>query len=185
MTLTFQEPEFLGLFKIISGGQCGADRGGLEAALELNVLTGGTAPKGFVTSDGRARELGTRFGLVEDTSSGYNRRTKLNVQEADGTVIIVSDIRSPGSHLTLEHARKCKKPVKVIIVEPEYTSTWLEERATCIADWIVKEQLYVLNVAGNRDKAGSSFHLQAAHELITKALLDLQQRNLLVKKALQ
>jgi hypothetical protein len=33
--------------KLISGGQTGADRAGLEAAKALGIATGGTAPKGW------------------------------------------------------------------------------------------------------------------------------------------
>jgi hypothetical protein len=185
MTLTFHEPDFLGLFKVISGGQCGADRGGLEAAYNIGVLTGGTAPKGYNTAFGSALELGTKFGLTEDGVSGFSNRTRLNVEEADGTVIIVSNIGSPGSHMTLEHARKCHKPVKLIIVEREHESSWLTERANDIAKWIIENRVYVLNVAGNRDVVGSCLHYKAAYELITQALLDLNKNRLLVQKELQ
>ena len=38
--------------KIISGGQTGADRGGLDAAIALNVPHGGWCPKGRRAEDG-------------------------------------------------------------------------------------------------------------------------------------
>ena len=53
------------LQKIISGGQTGADRGGLEAAEALGIETGGTVPLGFWTTDGKCPELVTRFKLKE------------------------------------------------------------------------------------------------------------------------
>ena len=41
------------IFKIISGGQTGADKGGLIAAKKANIKTGGIAPKGFMTEAGK------------------------------------------------------------------------------------------------------------------------------------
>ena len=38
--------------KIISGGQTGADRGGLLAGRHLGIETGGTAPPDFITEVG-------------------------------------------------------------------------------------------------------------------------------------
>ena len=42
--------------KIISGGQTGVDRLALDVAKSLNIATGGTAPKGYLTENeiGRA-----------------------------------------------------------------------------------------------------------------------------------
>lgn len=40
------------LKKIISGGQTGADRAGLDIAMELNIHVGGWCPKGRKSEDG-------------------------------------------------------------------------------------------------------------------------------------
>lgn len=60
--------------KIISGGQTGADRGGLEAARTLGIPTGGTAPRGYLTETGPDESL-REFGLTESKSSAYVVRT--------------------------------------------------------------------------------------------------------------
>lgn len=175
--LTFHEPKFFGLYKVISGGQCGTDRGGLEAAHALHVLTGGTAPKKFRTMLGPAPELGSKFGLVEHESPSYSLRTKKNIENSDGTLIIASNVLSPGTHLTIDLTRQLRKPLKVIIIERQ--SSWSCERAADVANWIIENRIYVLNVAGNRDLPGSFFHNTAASEFLTCVLLDLQQKGLL------
>lgn len=53
------------LKKVISGGQIGADRAGLEAAFKLGITTGGWAPMGFITYAGKDPELGSKFNLKE------------------------------------------------------------------------------------------------------------------------
>lgn len=59
------------LTKVISGGQVGADRAGLEAALEVGISTGGGfAPRNFVMSKGADLELKTKFHLTEITMNG-------------------------------------------------------------------------------------------------------------------
>ena len=52
------------LSKIISGGQTGADRAGLEVAKRLGYETGGTVPRGYKTSTGPDPTL-KEFGVVE------------------------------------------------------------------------------------------------------------------------
>ena len=52
------------LQKIISGGQTGADLGGLMAGKDLNIEIGGTAPIGFLTNQGVNLRLGSYFGLM-------------------------------------------------------------------------------------------------------------------------
>ena len=53
------------LAKIISGGQTGADTGGLLAGKRLGIKTGGTAPPRFMTDAGTNYALHLSFGLVE------------------------------------------------------------------------------------------------------------------------
>src|SRR5574340_1246936 len=127
------------LIKIISGGQTGADQGGLQAAYELQIETGGLAPKGYLTEAGNIPSLlKDRYGLDEDTQDGYKHRTKDNVLSADGTVIFVEKT-SPGSVLTKNFCVSMKKPY-IISPTPEQ-----------FVDWLIKHSIKVLNVAGNRE----------------------------------
>jgi len=70
--------------KIISGGQTGVDRAALEAAKECGLETGGYAPSGYLTENGRDKTL-REFGLI-DSGSGYPTRTALNVFNSDVTL---------------------------------------------------------------------------------------------------
>ena len=81
---------------VVSGGQCGADLGGLLAAEMLGVETGGIAPLGYRTEKGKQPILKTRFNLTEHSSWQYPPRTEENVKLSDVTLIAVSY-----THLTL------------------------------------------------------------------------------------
>ena len=72
------------LKKIISGGQTGGDFGGLLAGKELGLLTGGTAPKGYLTDAGPNLKL-KDYGLEEGEydPKTYPKRTMKNVDAAD------------------------------------------------------------------------------------------------------
>ena len=65
--------------KIISGGQTGADRGGLDAALDSGVPHGGWCPKGRISED---RIIPERYNLVETRSTAYPARTEANIVDA-------------------------------------------------------------------------------------------------------
>lgn len=172
MTMTFAEPKFVGLFRVISGGQTGADRGGIEAAFELGVETGGHAPKDYRTSRGNDATL-AKLGLVQDMSYGYPPRTRLNVRNSDGTVIIGTNMQSPGSVLTHSLCVKNQKHCRQICVSEQYTNAELMEEALALANWIRKKKITVLNVAGNRDQFASYLHQHMTFKLIQAALLDL------------
>jgi len=125
--------------KFISGGQIGADRIGLEKAKEWGIATGGTAPKGFKIQGGHDTSL-RRFGLKEHPSADYRPRTKLNVENSDGTLIISTQNRaSSGSKLTERYAREGNKP---LLINPR--------SADEIHQWMVSNNIQTLNIAGNR-----------------------------------
>src|SRR2546422_5370938 len=76
------------LRKIISGGQTGADMGALVSARELRIESGGVAPKGWLTEIGPQEALLRSFGLLECEEDGYPARTRRNVIDSDGTLVI-------------------------------------------------------------------------------------------------
>lgn len=136
------------LTKIISGGQTGADQGGLEAGKILGLQTSGTAPKGFKTEMGKDWRLGVNYGLVESSYINYPPRTRQNVQDSDGTVIF-GNIDSPGSKLTLRLCKELNKPYCLlgtgnITIEVDKAK---DDLLTWLGIWDIK----VLNVAGNRE----------------------------------
>ena len=70
--------------KIISGGQTGADRGGLDAAMHCDWPHGGWCPKGRKAEDG---VIPVEYHLTEMLTSAYLPRTQANVIDSDATVI--------------------------------------------------------------------------------------------------
>ena len=139
---------------IHSGGQTGADYGGLPGAEALNIQTGGVAPHGWITEKGPNPALSTRFGLIEgppgkSSAQAYYLRTELNVQQTDGTVVFgsVDPTQDRGSALTLELADKHGKPWIQFdvaeLIDPVAAAAELRE-------WIIEHNIRVLNVAGNR-----------------------------------
>ena len=122
--------------KVISGGQTGVDRIGLEVAKELGIPTGGTAPKGYRTEYGQDPTL-KKFGLEEDDSSGYTNRTALNVANSDATVLF-GDMHSAGSRQTIAMLTQYRKLYRV--------NPTINE----LRDFIAQYDIRILNVAGNR-----------------------------------
>ena len=72
------------LRKIISGGQTGADRAGLDFAIETGLEYGGYVLRGRKAEDGR---IADRYKLFELRIIPYPARTRRNIEESDGTVI--------------------------------------------------------------------------------------------------
>jgi len=123
------------LYKIISGGQTGADITGLECARALGLETGGSIPKGFRTDVGNKPSFGKIYGLVETPEYGYLPRTMLNVMRSDATLWF-GDVSSPGGKATTKFCKIYGRPMILNIV-----------------DMRPYAELYgVINIAGNRQR---------------------------------
>jgi hypothetical protein len=156
------------LDKIISGGQYGADLGGLKAAKLFHIKTGGMAPKGWRTCRGPNPTL-KDYNLVEHHDSTFACRTISNVINSDGTVIFASNTRSPGTVLTIKTCHSSGRPCLVISNKLE-SSKKIPEK---IADWVRVNNIRCLNVAGNRDYQGD-YHEQMAIKYLSLAIPLLQ-----------
>lgn len=133
------------LTKIISGGQTGADRAGLIAAKKAGLQTGGYMPKGFKAHDGFHPEFATLYNMREHSSSAYPPRTFANAFEADGTVRFAVDFSTAGEICTLTAIQKSKKTYFDVAVLGDTQPSQL-------AQWILDNNISVLNVAGNSEK---------------------------------
>lgn len=130
--------------KIISGGQTGADRAGLDVALDLGLMIGGWVPRGRRAEDGKIPEK--YAGVVEIPSDSYDRRTEMNVRGSDATVIFTFGPPTGGSAYTREFALSIGKPVLAL----DLTQSSPEEAVTILRSWLTKVQPSILNVAGSR-----------------------------------
>lgn len=142
--------------KVISGGQTGADRIGLEIAKELGIATGGIAPKGYKTESGNDPSL-KDFGLTESNSDSYAMRTEKNVLLSNATVLF-GDMSSPGSKQTIKYLKKYKKP---------YIENPTQEE---LAEFLAVNNVSTLNVAGNRGSKFSEAQADIAKDVLKGAL---------------
>lgn len=133
------------IYKIISGGQTGADQGGLFAGKTLKIGVGGYAPANYLTEKGNNYDLRRDFSLVETDRFNYHYRTEKNVIESDGTILFVSK-QSPGSKLTEKCCKKHKKPM-FVVTDPTNIVKYKDK----FLSWILVNNIRVLNVAGNRE----------------------------------
>ena len=145
------------LEKVISGGQTGADQGGLLAARAAGILTGGWAPQGYRTLNGFEPLLGAVYGLMEHHSPHYRDRTWSNVQDADATVRIAHDWHSPGELCTHRATLYFNRPRIDIRVPDTYdlqdlAASCPQQPPQVLADWIIEHKVKVLNVAGNSEQ---------------------------------
>lgn len=132
-----------GKLTVFSGGQrlCGADQGGLAAARDRGLKTGGWAPKGWRTQNGTEPRL-KLLGLKEHKSWNYAPRTFSNVKDTDGTIRLAYNFNSPGESLTLKAINQYKKPYyDVDLSDPDFIFE--------VVKWIDDNKIERLNVAGN------------------------------------
>ena len=134
-------------FKMISGGQTGADQAGLDWAIHHGVAHGGWCPKGRRSEDG---PIGPTYELVETPKATYLQRTEWNVRDADATVIFTLDSTlDGGSRRTADFAEKLSKP-------------WIHIRASVhpryLVSFLAKHAVTTLNVAGKRESVQPGIH---------------------------
>lgn len=157
--------------RIISGGQMGADLGGLFAAKENGIETGGFAPKGWQTVAGPQPELLKTFGLVEG-KPGYPWRTRANIELANITIICASSFTSAGTAMTIRLCEKLRKPYVRISVSD---LSKIDELARDITAKMKKSLYTSINVAGNRDHGESTFHFDMAYNTISAIIANFKK----------
>jgi len=153
--------------KIISGGQTGADRGGLDAAMKLGIPHGGWCPKRRRAEDGR---VPSRYQLRETEQASYQSRTRRNVLDSDGTVIFSYGRLEGGSLLTARVASEIGKPHLHLDLGQSGTITAVV--VARLQNWIAEKGIHVLNVAGSRESKAPGIEVAVA--VVIEAALAVQ-----------
>ena len=152
--------------RIISGGQTGVDRAALDVALECGIECGGWCPAGRLDEFGRIPDQYPVQEVKDEDKEGRSRdrpggletaapwkerdifaeRTLANVRDSDGTIVIYSGQLRGGSEYTVECCEQLQRPH--LLVDASKLST--EDAARLIGDFVRKNKIDVLNVAGPR-----------------------------------
>jgi hypothetical protein len=128
---------------VVSGGQTGADRGALDAAIELGIAHGGWAPRGRRAEDGRIPE---KYELRETAERAYSARTERNVVDSDGTLLVTRGPPRGGSALTARVARRHGRP----LLHVDLNEMEVADAAQAVRAWLDEKKIARLNVAGPR-----------------------------------
>lgn len=134
----------MSLRKIVSGGQTGVDRGALDAALDAGFPCGGWCPEGRLAEDGAIPD---RYPLRELPGGSYLARTRQNVLDSDGTLIVYFGELTGGTLETLRYCERLRKPV--LALDASRSDPGALSREAC--DFIAARSIALLNVAGPRE----------------------------------
>ena len=126
--------------RIVSGGQTGVDRGGLEVAIALGIEHGGWCPKGRLSEDGT---IPSRYQLVETDTAEYPPRTEQNVVDSDATLILYEGKLKGGTLLTRRICKRLDKPHLCLRMDAT--------AATKVRAWLAEIRPSTLNIAGPRE----------------------------------
>tara|TARA_B100000315_G_C14502263_1_gene552902 strand:+ start:381 stop:857 length:477 start_codon:yes stop_codon:yes gene_type:complete len=141
-------PDSYVIEKIISGGQTGVDRAALDAALRLDIACGGWCPLGRWAEDG---EITDHYPLQETESPDPAERTSQNVADSDGTLVLADEGLDDGSMLTVELAQKLGKSCLIFDFQGK-------GHVSDVRDWIVRDEIKILNVAGCRESTSPGIY---------------------------
>ena len=128
--------------RIVSGGQTGVDRAGLDAAIALGLDHGGWCPAGRRSEDG---SVPSRYNLTETTSREYPVRTEQNVLDSDATLIMYEREIKGGTLLTQRICRRLGKESLTIDIDRDPPSE--------VRSWLRRLRPEVLNIAGPRESS--------------------------------
>ncbi len=82
--------------------------------------------------------------MTETGSKDYKERTKRNVLESDGTLIINIGPMVSGTALTARITLELNKPLMIVQLDQAY-------QASDVIDWLDENQIQILNIAGPRE----------------------------------
>lgn len=178
-TIFLEKRKFKMIKKIISGGQTGVDQAALDAVIELEIPYGGKCPKGRIDENGsipdRFKNLEEINGEFKTEKDNYDARTKKNIEESDGTLIIAPSFPLPekikdGTLVTIKEVRKTNKPHLLIDL-----SKTRESNSLLIINWVKKYDIVCLNIAGPRESNAKGIH-KACFDLLKATLFELKPK---------
>lgn len=132
------------------------DRAALDCAIALDIPHGGWCPAGRRAEDGI---IPGHYRLVETDSPEYVDRTRKNVEDSDGTLILNRNRLEGGTAATLGFARSLNKPSMIVDLDDP-------PGAHVIRDWLVANNIKQCNVAGPRESKIPGVYRQAYRYLI-------------------
>lgn len=141
--------------RVVSGGQTGVDRAGLDAAIALGIAHGGWCPAGRLSEDG---SVPSRYELQETLSGEYPVRTEMNVRDSDATLILCVDKLKGGSRLTKRFCERHAMPHLVVRMD--------QSQEAVVRDWLAKHRPSCLNVAGPRESTSPGIYELALEYLL-------------------
>ena len=106
--------------------------------------------------------LDDKYPLQETESYRYDVRTRRNIADSDGTLIISPTPLSSGTALTQKTAQRTDKPL--LIIDPQGLF-----HAELIEPWLKENRISILNVAGPRESSQPGIYQQAL-EILKEAL---------------
>ena len=151
---------------LVSGGQTGADRAGLDFAIAQGLLHAGYCPAGRRSETG---PIPACYNLDETETPDYTERTRKNVKLGDATVIFSSRPlsalqrikRGSGSALTARECERQGRPFVVLSHFPDFTADAAELKV-----FLTEHSPKVLNIAGSSESKTPGIH---AHVLAVLA----------------
>ena len=155
------------MLRIVTGGQTGVDRGALDGALAAGLACGGWCPAGRRAEDGA---IPANYPLRELPAGGYKERTRRNVEDSDGTVVVAFGPPAGGTALTVRCARALRRPLLLIDAQRKGP----REAAGAVRRFVREQGLDVLNVAGPRASESPRGHAYARQlvEVLTQLLTE-------------
>ena len=147
--------------KIMSGGQTGVDRAALDVAMKLDIPCGGWCPKGRKAEDGI---IDSKYPLKETESADYEVRTRQNILDSDGTLVLtMGEMMTGGTKLTFDLPPKLGKPVFTIDMTKNVDSKNFH-------NWIENNQIKILNIGGPRESFQPGKVYSTAYEVLMRLL---------------
>jgi hypothetical protein len=145
--------------RVVSGGQTGVDRAALDVAIRLGLPHGGWCPLGRLAEDGA---IPGQYRLSETRSPRYWVRTRQNVIDSSGTLILCRGPLQGGTELTHRLAQRFAKPCLVVDLAQQADPA-------AVRSWIRGQEIQVLNVAGPRESTAPGI-AQQAEEFLASVL---------------
>ncbi|MBA2483658.1 MAG: putative molybdenum carrier protein [Nitrosomonas sp.] len=128
----------------MSGGQTGVDRFALDWAIRNNISHGGWCPKGRRSEDGL---IPIHYDLKESASTGYKSRTRKNVRDAHGTLLLTPTRELTGGTLLTRNIAQNNYLSHLLHLCPG--DKWHGQ----IKSFISQYSIEILNVAGPRESS--------------------------------